>query len=144
MRGFQKEKSTHWFFWSLLNEGDIGLTDASIIYVVHLLERFSRSDKLYAGTDKGKPTVFEYLERVEDADPIEQIQLYQHIGDISLFLVSLFEKSLMASKSYYIGVGSNAYNTLASRVREATRAVVFQELGDRFSDIVGSISKVRE
>ena len=144
MSRFQGEKSTQWFFWTLLKERDIGLTDASIVYVVHLLDRFTRSDHAYAGTEKGRPTVFEYLERVEEADLVEQVSLYQHIGDLSLFLTSLFERSLLASKSYYIGVGSNAYIHVAAKVKEATRAIVFEELSDRFEDVVNSISKIRE
>jgi len=122
-----------------LRRSSISVTETAQIYVVHLLNEFSRSEVAFAGTDYGeKITVAHMLERGLLADTPEALQIYKHLGDTCLYMLGFFQESAMrrlASERYYKDMGAQAYLQTATLARPSS-APLFYELSERFNDIV--------
>jgi hypothetical protein len=85
------------------------------------------------------------------AEGAERIARLHGLGDRSLFLVGFFGDSLrrgLVSPSYCAEVGRSAYaelsGALASTLVEPTWPRLFEELADRFRDLVDVLSEVCE
>jgi hypothetical protein len=126
---------------SAMDKGSIHLTEPAQIYLVHLLSEFARSENVFAGTERGeKPTLVELLSRAKDAEPIEAVRVYKHLGDSSLYFSGFFVDSMereAVGRSYYLSMGETAYSSVADlmRVQAATSSALFTELADRFADL---------
>lgn len=131
-----------------MRRSNVVVTDSAQVYVVHLLNEFSRSEKAFAGVNYGeKIIVAQMLERAASADEREAIATYRHVGDISLYLLGFFRESSakrLVSVTYYRDMGAIAYACASglSRAYAAKNAALFQELSDRFPDIVTVIENI--
>ncbi len=121
-----------------LRRTSVRLTDTAQIYLVNLLVEFMRAENVYAGTDKGeKPILADLLGRAQDADPVEAVRIYKHMGDSSLYLTGFFTEGV-DSVDYYVSMGGSAYANVAGLMRPtaAASSALFAELSDRFPALV--------
>jgi len=122
-----------------LRQSSISVTEMAQVYVVHLLNEFSRSEIAFAGTDYGeKISVAHMLERGLVAENPEALQIYRHLGDTCLYTLGFFSEAAvkrLASQRYYKDMGAQAYGQAAS-LAKPHNAALFSELSVRFNDIV--------
>jgi hypothetical protein len=125
-----------------MRASNLSFTESAQVYVVHLLNEFSRSEKAFAGSDPGENvTIIEMMERAMLADDHEALRIYRHLGDTSLYQLGFFKESKkgrMVSTAYYMDMGAVAYSFASdlSRAYAFNSAVLFQELSERFPDMV--------
>lgn len=135
---------------SAMRKSNLQFTESAQVYVVHLLNEFSRSERAFAGSDPGdSSTVIELLERALLADDHEALRIYRHLGDTSLYLLGFFKESKrdkMVSMTYYMDMGANAYSSASdlSRAYAINSAVLFQELSERFADMVTVMESIAQ
>lgn len=131
-----------------MRAANISVTESAQIYVVHLLIEFSRAEKVFAGTNYGERVVMaDLLERAVLADEQEALRIYRHLGDTSLYLLGFFQHApRTVSGTYYKDIGAVAYSSASglSRAHGAQSAALFQELAERFSDMVTVLEKISE
>lgn len=126
----------------------ITVTESAQIYVVHLLNEFSRSEKAFAGADHGEQiTMVQLLSRAFMSDDREALRIYRHLGDTSLYLLGFFKEShskRIVSSTYYRDMGAVAYYQASelSRAYAVNTAAIFQELSERFQDIVTVLEQI--
>lgn len=127
---------------SAMRSSQISFTEPVQVYIVHLLNEFSRSERAFAGADPKEPlTLAELLERALAADDREALRIYRHLGDTSLYLLGFFREAQqkgIVSETYYRDMGALAYSHASGLSRGYTfnNALLFQELSDRFGDVV--------
>jgi hypothetical protein len=125
-----------------MKTSNITVTESAQVYVVHLLNEFSRSEKAFAGVSYGEKVVMaQLLERAYTSEQREALHIYRHLGDTSLYLLGFFKESSakrIVSSKYYRDMGSGAYASASSlsRAYDAGHAALFQELSERFADMV--------
>lgn len=125
---------------------NISFTESAQVYVVHLLNEFSRSERAFAGHGESI-TMTELLERAYASDDHEALRIYRHLGDTALYLLGFFRESQenrIVSVTYYRDMGANAYLHASgiSRPYALNSAILFQELADRFEDMVTVLEKI--
>ncbi len=120
-------------------------------YLVRLLNRFILSESLFIKTSDGElkdqPIAFLYKEALEAETAYDQKNLFQNVGDISLYKVGFFQESLNKAAvpvDYYIGIGGSAYLNAAKRCEEKNNQNLFQELADKFDKCVNVLFEVSE
>lgn len=131
-----------------LRHSNVQFTESAQVYVVHLLNEFSRSEVAFAGTDYGaKISMVQLFERALRADDAEAQRIFRHLGDTSLYLLGFFRESTLqkiVSQSYYRDMGAQAYLHASSlaRVHGAGTAALFHEMSERFNDMVIVVEKI--
>lgn len=120
-------------------------------YLVKLLNRFILSESLFLRTSDGElkdqPLAFLFKEALEAETTHDQKNLFQNVGDISLYKVGFFQESLNKNAvpmDYYIGMGGTAYLQAAERSDEKTNQRLFHELADKFNQCVNVLFEVAE
>ena len=135
---------------SAMRKSNLTFTESAQLYVVHLLNEFSRAEKAFAGVDPGENIVVaELLERAHSAEDFEALRIYRHLGDTSLYLLGFFKESRqgrIVSLTYYMDMGAVAYSFASdlSRAYAINSAVLFQELSDRFADVVKVLENIAQ
>jgi hypothetical protein len=119
----------------------IAVSESTQAYVVYLLNEFSRADRAFSGIDHGQEiNMVLLLERAFLAKDREALEIYRHMGDTSLYLVGFFNgaSNRMVSASYYKDMGGMAYACASdlSKAYGIKSAAIFQELSEKFSDMV--------
>lgn len=131
-----------------IRRSKIQVTESAQVYVVHLLNEFSRSEIAFAGADHGQRLyMVQLMERALGADDGEAQRIFRHLGDISLYLLGFFQESTLqqiVSQSYYRDIGAQAYLHASSlaRAHTAQTAAIFYELAERFDDMVIVIENI--
>jgi hypothetical protein len=126
----------------------IHFTESAQAYLVHLLNEFSLSERAFAGVDHGdRVTIAELLERALMADDHEALRIYRYLGDSSLYQLGFFKESKIGRIvpiTYYMDMGAVAYAHASdlSRAYAINSAVLFQELADRFPDMVTVVENI--
>jgi hypothetical protein len=120
-------------------------------YLVHLLNQFMCTDRLYHRNSEGEPKdealVIMVKEALEQPQPHAQSLLFRHIGDVSLYTAGFFQASLtrkLVDVEYYIDMGGTAYQQVAARVEEDHRKMVYQELAEKFGSFVEVLAEVSD
>jgi hypothetical protein len=125
----------------------INISESTQAYVVYLLSEFSRTDKAFSGVDHGEEiNMVILLERAFLATDREALEIFRYMGDTSLYLVGFFgTKNRLVSKSYYKDMGGMAYAYASdlSRAYGIKSADIFQELSERFPDMVLVLENIR-
>jgi len=125
------------------------LTDVAQAYVVYLLTEFSRSERVFAGSEQGeKPALALLMARASDSQPEEAIRIYKYVGDSSLYFLGYFNESMqreLASPSYYQAMGEQGYSFVATLSRESIgrSSALYGELSERFADLVALLHRMR-
>src|SRR5580700_5023045 len=122
-------------------------------YVVNLLTMFSRADALYERTPDGlriKPLAHMLADALEAPSASARHRGLQRLGDVSLFIAGFFARSFarkLVDIDYHIGMGAQAYSTLAASDRSrrgAALARVFAELAGKFQPLVDALNEISE
>ncbi len=125
-----------------LSRSNSTLSQEAQAYLVHLLTDFARSDRVYAGVNRGEePVLVLLLERALESPPAEANRIFKQIGDSTLYLSGYFGEKTQASgvsNSYYMAMGEDAYYRLAQN----TRVAVYNELSNRFERLVFLLRQV--
>lgn len=106
-------------------------------YIGSLLERFGRSDHLFAyeeGRMDLRPLALLYGDAIEAPTERERCLLLQQLGDMALFLGALFPERFTRrgiQQNYVVGMGGGAYDYLASTAHSNRH--IFAELANTFS-----------
>lgn len=114
-------------------------------YIGTLLERFSRSDHLFAYTEEGmdlRPLALLYGDALEAPDERSRCLILQQLGDMALFLGALFPDRFThrgLQQDYVVGMGGRAYDYLAGNAR--TGRHIFEELAGMFAELLDLVAR---
>lgn len=125
---------------------NIQMTDPAQVYLIQLLIQFARAEEAYAGIDRGeRPSLVQLLERATASKRPEAIRLYKYLGDTSLYFISFFPQSAQrVTPSYYESMGETAYSSAAALQQHGLSAIVYQELSNRFGQVVLLLNCLKE
>ena len=113
-------------------------------YLGSLLERFGRSEQLFAYQDGQmtlRPLALLYSDAIEANNARERCLMLQQLGDMALFLGALFPERFTRHgilQDYFIGMGGSAYDYLADNAR-ANRHI-FAELANTFTRMLEMVA----
>ncbi|MFV8819980.1 hypothetical protein [Haliea sp. E17] len=113
-------------------------------YIGNMLERFGRSDQLFAYADGQfnlRPLALLYSDALEAPDQHQRCLILQQLGDMALFLGALFPERFTRrgiQQDYVAGMGGSAYDYLADNARRNRH--IFAELSRRFSRLLGVVA----
>ncbi len=113
-------------------------------YLGSLLERFGRSEQLFAYQDRHmtlRPLALLYSDAIEADNARERCLMLQQLGDMSLFLGALFPERLSRHgilQDYFIGMGGNAYDYLAGNAKSNRH--IFAELANTFTRMLEMVA----
>jgi hypothetical protein len=134
-----------------LKAHQIEISQTSKIYLINLLSEFIKSRRAFhlQNEDDGPLAVIFLQAFTKDIN--EQIKIFRDLGDFSLFITGFFPDSFnkkIVDIDYYIGIGSNAYNTLSSIFTrfypQNDIYPLYQELADKFVSLVNILSDISE
>ena len=121
-------------------------------YLVNLLCDFIEPSKLATLTgdiDAINTPLAMMLKRALEAPDSEKIRIYKYLGDSSLYMSGFFQDFFNRKAfniSYYISLGSSAYNSLSALSRDSQEANsnMYENLSNRFSDLVEIMAEVSD
>ena len=120
-------------------------------YLVHLLNKFMKTDQLYSvgpeGQVREEALAILVKEAFEAAELKEQSALFRHVGDVSLYVAGFFQDSLnrkLVDVDYYIRIGGTAYQHVAARSGEANLRGLYLELAGKFGSLVDILAEVSD
>ncbi len=131
---------------------DVG--DHLEFYVVNLLCEFIAPSKL--ATTSGELDAFEtplaiMVKEALEAPPSHRARIYKYLGDSSLYVAGFFQDYFNRKAydlNYYISLGSSAYTNVANIMRERHSeghfSNMYEDLADRFGDLVEVVAEVSE
>ena len=113
-------------------------------YLGSLLERFGRSEQLFAYQDGHmtlRPLALLYSDAIEADNARERCLMLQQLGDMALFLGALFPERFTRHgilQDYFIGMGGNAYDYLADNAKSNRH--IFAELANTFTRMLEMVA----
>ena len=123
-------------------------------YLVNLLCEFIVPGKLE--TLAGEMSALEtplaiMLKEAMEAPPATRLKIFKYLGDTSLYFAGFFQDYFNRKTydiSYYIALGSSAYNNVSVLMRDHHGddqfTVMYNGLADRFRDLVEVVAEVSE
>jgi hypothetical protein len=128
--------------------------DHTVHYVVNILTRFTRSERLYDNTPDGRqlrPLALMLADALEARSERQRHESLRRLGDVSLFIAGFFSHTLarrLVDVDYYVAMGGNAYSSLYDRARETSSGRAFSgiygELARKFQGFVDVLWEVSE
>ena len=113
-------------------------------YLGSLLERFGRSEQLFAYQDEYmmlRPLALLYSDAIEANNARERCLMLQQLGDMALFLGALFPERFTRHgilQDYFVGMGGSAYDYLADNARSNRH--IFAELANTFTRMLEMVA----
>ena len=113
-------------------------------YLGSLLERFGRSEELFAYQDGQmtlRPLALLYSDAIEANNDRERCLLLQQLGDLALFLGALFPERFTRHgilQDYFIGMGGSAYDYLADNAKSNRH--IFAEMANTFTRMLEMVA----
>jgi len=113
-------------------------------YLGSLLERFGRSDLLFAyqnGEMTLRPLALLYSDAIEADNSRQRCLMLQQLGDMALFLGALFPQRFTRHgilQDYFIGMGGSAYDYLADNA--SANRHIFAELANTFTRMLEMVA----
>jgi len=113
-------------------------------YLGSLLERFGRSEQLFAYQDEQltlRPLALLYSDALQADNARERCLMLQQLGDMALFLGALFPQRFTRHgilQDYVVGMGGSAYDYLADNAR--TNRHIFAELANTFTRMLEMVA----
>ena len=113
-------------------------------YLGSLLERFGRSEELFAyqeGHMTLRPLALLYSDAIQANNARERCLLLQQLGDLALFLGALFPERFTRHgilQDYFIGMGGRAYDYLADNARSNRH--IFAEMANTFTRMLEMVA----
>jgi hypothetical protein len=114
-------------------------------YLVNILSHFSKTENYFHKGSDGKLEQRPLALKLYDAVFSENVEQFEHLkslGDTALYHAGVFSDGLvnnMVDVDYYIGMGGNAYLSLASMVTAPYQEHIsdmYHALGNQFGDLV--------
>lgn len=137
-----------------LQRQKVEVSEDTVVYIVDLLTRFTRSDRFYETCASGitlTPLAVTLGEAMQAQSPERRRLCLQRLGDVALFVSGLFADSLTrhaVDVDYYIAMGETAYGTLVDALEDSVRGRVFSgiylELSSRFGRIVDVLADITD
>jgi hypothetical protein len=138
-----------------LAERGLGQADvhdpASVAYVSGMMVEFIDAERVYPVSEAGLR--LEHLtDLMAEADrtrePSRKRDHYQHLGDLTLFMLGLFPERFRRSRralsrDLYANQGRRAYRIVADLVRVPSELAVFRRLADEYEHYVEGLHWVR-
>jgi hypothetical protein len=113
-------------------------------YLGSLLERFGRSEQLFAYQDERlmlRPLALLYADAIEATNDRERCLILQQLGDMALFLGALFPERYTRrglQQDYFVGMGGSAYDYLADNA--SSNRHIFAELAQTFTRMLEMVA----
>lgn len=113
-------------------------------YLGSLLERYGRSEQLFAYQDEGlmlRPLALLYSDAIEASNDRERCLMLQQLGDMALFLGALFPERFTRhglQQDYFVGMGGSAYDYLADNARSNRH--IFAEMAQTFTRMLEMVA----
>jgi len=113
-------------------------------YLGSLLERFGRSEALFAYQDGQmtlRPLALLYSDAIQANNTRERCLMLQQLGDLALFLGALFPERFTRhgiQQDYCIGMGGSAYDYLADNARSNRH--IFAEMASTFTRMLEMVA----
>jgi len=113
-------------------------------YLGSLLERFGRSEALFAYQDGQmtlRPLALLYSDAIQANNTRERCLMLQQLGDLALFLGALFPERFTRHgilQDYCIGMGGSAYDYLADNARSNRH--IFAEMASTFTRMLEMVA----
>jgi hypothetical protein len=113
-------------------------------YIGNMLERFGRSEQLFAYQDGRldlRPLALLYGDALEARSEHQRCLILQQLGDMALFLGALFPERFARrgiQQDYVAGMGGSAYDYLADNARRNRH--VFAELASMFTGLLEMVA----
>ena len=113
-------------------------------YLGSLLERFGRSEQLFAYQDGHmtlRPLALLYNDAIQADNARERCLMLQQLGDMALFLGALFPERFTRHgilQDYFIGMGGSAYDYLADNSK--ANRYIFAELANTFTRMLEMVA----
>lgn len=113
-------------------------------YLGSLLERFGRSEQLFAYQDEQltlRPLALLYSDALQADNARERCLMLQQLGDMALFLGALFPERYSRHgilQDYFIGMGGGAYDYLADNAKSNRH--IFTELANTFARMLEMVA----
>lgn len=113
-------------------------------YLGSLLERFGRSEQLFAYQDERlmlRPLALLYSDAIEADNDRERCLMLQQLGDMALFLGALFPERYTRRgilQDYFVGMGGSAYDYLADNAKSNRH--IFAELANTFTRMLEMVA----
>ena len=133
---------------------NLHIGDATLWYLTQLLYNYRKTDQLFDYHVEGGTLtpLAEYYRQATEATSTHERKLYlQKLGDVSIFISSLFAGALKrkpVNVSYYMSMGESAYGSLADAPAHSSRdralADIYEELSHQFCSLVGVIREVKQ
>ena len=120
-------------------------------YLSNLLVEFIHVESLYKVRDQAGRRleyVVDMLERAEEPLSMDKKDLYQHVGDFTLFALGLFPESLQRGKrcislNHYAVQGRRSYRIRWEMESYRSAVTVFRKLSEEFEACVFTLNWVR-
>jgi hypothetical protein len=119
-------------------------------YLVNLLSEFLSTEQLFGHVESGgrdpEPLAF-MLKRAQEAHGFERVRELKKLGDTSLYVSGFFGDSLegrLVDVDYYASMGGRAYGVLSDIFDGGGTGVLYQELAQKFMNLVDLIAEVSE
>ena len=126
---------------------NLRLLDEVEFYLVNLMCEFIDPYKSGIYTDQANhdtPLALT-LKKALEAPPSEKIRLLKQLGDSSLYLAGYFQEGIKGSVvdvSYYIAIGSNAYDKLSNLIHDNSFVEVYRNLAEDFTGLVDLLDSI--
>jgi hypothetical protein len=137
-----------------LQNQQVALREDVEFYLVNLLCEFVVPGKLQTMTgeiDALDTPLAVMLQQALEAPPQERLRIYKYLGDTSLYVSGFFQDYFNRKTfdiSYYIALGSSAYEHVATLFRDHHRDHrfnhVFSDLASKFHKLVDVVAEVSE
>jgi hypothetical protein len=123
-------------------------------YLVNLLVDFINPEKITRALDGGDPLEIPLalqLKTALEAPQQQKVKIYKTLGDTSLYIAGYFQEFFTKKTydlDYYVNMGSNAYVSLSSHMRETNREDhfpdMFLSLAEEFHQLVEVIAEIAD
>jgi hypothetical protein len=132
----------------------VEVNDEIEFYIVNLLCEFIDPKRLSSpgdGLSVLETPLAMMLKQAMEAPPTRKVKLYKGLGDTSLYFAGFFQdyfNNKTFDVSYYITLGTTAYNTIAALMRDVHRdehfTAVYGALAQKFESLVEVVAEVSE
>lgn len=123
-------------------------------YLVNLLCEFIAPGKLetVAGEMNAMETPLALMmKEAIEAPPVQRLRIFKYLGDTSLYFAGFFQDYFNRKTfdiSYYISLGSSAYNNVSTLMRDhhgdENFRVMYNALAEKFHNLVDVVAEVSE
>lgn len=133
----------------------VAVSEDTLWYLTQLFSNYHRTDRLFdfdanksASATRPLTPLAEYYRMAVESDNATERRLYlQKLGDVAIFISSLYAGALKRKPvgvSYYMSMGESAYGCLAdapaNTARHRALAGIFDELSREFTSLVPALS----